>query len=234
VTFTVNDARDLIRLLTEHPEWRAELRPLILTDELLSLPDLVRQNTLSIELLTADVTELRRAVEGIDQRLLKLERGFIQLDGRVGRIESDVAELKGQTLEFRYERHIASYLSRHLRRIRNVTLDDLDLVHEALQSGRLSEDDWEQLGETDILLLARTDPAAAEVAVAVEVSNTIDLHEIERARRRADVLQAAGYQSVALVAGRSIDSRDRQRAVEERVAVILGGRIDHWPQPSAA
>ncbi len=32
---TVNDLHDLVRLLTEHPEWQVELRRLILTDELL-------------------------------------------------------------------------------------------------------------------------------------------------------------------------------------------------------
>ncbi len=37
--FTVDEFRDLIRLLEERPEWRAELRHLLLTDELLSMPE---------------------------------------------------------------------------------------------------------------------------------------------------------------------------------------------------
>lgn len=40
--FQVEEFRDLIRLLAERPEWRAELRQLVLTDELLTLPELVR------------------------------------------------------------------------------------------------------------------------------------------------------------------------------------------------
>ncbi|MER3449647.1 MAG: hypothetical protein C4315_07750, partial [Chloroflexota bacterium] len=36
--FTVEDFRDLIKLLEAHPEWRAELRRMILTEELLLLP----------------------------------------------------------------------------------------------------------------------------------------------------------------------------------------------------
>ncbi len=41
--FTVKDFRDLIRILEKHPEWQAELRRLILTDELLALPELIRE-----------------------------------------------------------------------------------------------------------------------------------------------------------------------------------------------
>ncbi len=41
--FSVEEFRDLIRLLEERPEWRADLRRLVLTDELLALPSLVRR-----------------------------------------------------------------------------------------------------------------------------------------------------------------------------------------------
>jgi len=36
--FTVEDFQDLIRLLAQHPEWQAELRLHVLSDELLELP----------------------------------------------------------------------------------------------------------------------------------------------------------------------------------------------------
>ena len=36
--FTVEDFHDLIQLLETHPEWRSDLRRLVLTDELLALP----------------------------------------------------------------------------------------------------------------------------------------------------------------------------------------------------
>jgi hypothetical protein len=40
MAFTVEEFQDLIRLLQERPEWRADLRRLVLTDELLALPEL--------------------------------------------------------------------------------------------------------------------------------------------------------------------------------------------------
>jgi hypothetical protein len=53
VAFTVEDFQDLVRLLEQHPEWRAELRRLVLTEELLELPALVR-----------DLAEAQRRTEG--------------------------------------------------------------------------------------------------------------------------------------------------------------------------
>ena len=39
MSFTVEDFRDLVRVLEERPEWREELRRFVLTHELLSLPE---------------------------------------------------------------------------------------------------------------------------------------------------------------------------------------------------
>ena len=41
--FELRDFQDLVRLLREHPDWREELRALLLTQEILTLPVLVRQ-----------------------------------------------------------------------------------------------------------------------------------------------------------------------------------------------
>ena len=39
MAFTVEDYRDLVQLLSEHPEWRSELWQLLLSGELLTLPE---------------------------------------------------------------------------------------------------------------------------------------------------------------------------------------------------
>ena len=38
MSFTVDDYHDLVRLVQQHPEWKSELRQLLLSDELLELP----------------------------------------------------------------------------------------------------------------------------------------------------------------------------------------------------
>ena len=72
MAFDVKDYLDFVRLLQEHPEWRAELRRLVLTDELLTLPELVR--------------ELADAQRRTEERVGRLEE-------RVGRLEAVVEEL---------------------------------------------------------------------------------------------------------------------------------------------
>lgn len=43
MAFTVRDYHDLVELLAQHPEWQTELRHLLLTDDLLTLPMRVRE-----------------------------------------------------------------------------------------------------------------------------------------------------------------------------------------------
>src|SRR5215211_3520363 len=65
VAFSVQDFHDLVRLLAERPEWRMELRPLILTEELLSLPAIVQR--------------LAKAQERTEERLGRLEAAVTAL-----------------------------------------------------------------------------------------------------------------------------------------------------------
>jgi hypothetical protein len=55
--FTANEFHDLIRLVESHPEWRVELRRLVLTDEPLALPEQVGVLT---EQMTAPLQVLLR------------------------------------------------------------------------------------------------------------------------------------------------------------------------------
>ncbi len=61
MTFTVADFSDLVRLLTEHPEWQAELRRLILSEDILTLPQVVRELTEAQRRTEEPVEELAEA-----------------------------------------------------------------------------------------------------------------------------------------------------------------------------
>ena len=74
MAFNVEEFQDLIRLLQERPEWRADLRRLVLTDELLALPELVR--------------ELVQAQQRTEVRVGRLEEALITLTEAQQRIES--------------------------------------------------------------------------------------------------------------------------------------------------
>ena len=64
--FTVDDFHDFIRLIETRPEWRTELRRLVLTNELLAMPEQLAElrarmsEVLVDEALGLDVTERKR------------------------------------------------------------------------------------------------------------------------------------------------------------------------------
>ncbi len=82
----IEDLSDLIRLLEQHPEWRSQLRRALLSDELLELPDLVREiaeiqrrhsemlaeHSQAIARLTEEVRLLAEAQRRTEQRVEEL------------------------------------------------------------------------------------------------------------------------------------------------------------------
>ncbi len=61
MAFTVQEFHDLIQLLEQHPEWRTELRRLMLSEELMSLPQAVRELAEAQRRTEQRVTELAEA-----------------------------------------------------------------------------------------------------------------------------------------------------------------------------
>lgn len=74
--FTVAEFHDLVRLVEERPEWRAELRRLMLTDELLALPEQVarlRHDTeQGFQQLAAQIAGLTAAQARTEEQLVAL------------------------------------------------------------------------------------------------------------------------------------------------------------------
>jgi len=76
MAFTIEDFRDLVRILEQKPEWRAELRRLLLTEELLALPERVERGFLELaeqpnammKCLAKFRADVDRAVCGVDRR----------------------------------------------------------------------------------------------------------------------------------------------------------------------
>ena len=84
--FTVEEFRDLLRILEERPEWRAELRRIVLTDALLTLPELVRS------LAEAQArTEIR--LGRLEEVVASLADAQARTEIRLGRLEEVVASL---------------------------------------------------------------------------------------------------------------------------------------------
>jgi hypothetical protein len=96
VAFSVEDFHDLVRLLEQHPEWRAELRLLLLTEELLGLPAIVRELA---ELQRQSAEDLRN----LRQVVAELADAQRQTADDLRDLSQSVAEAQRQTAEELHE-----------------------------------------------------------------------------------------------------------------------------------
>ena len=109
---TINDIADLVRILQDDPAWAEALRGVLLSRELLNLPEelanfarMVRENSeivnRRLEQLEGDVAELKAGQARLEGDVAEIKAGQARLEGDVAelragytRLEGDVAELK--------------------------------------------------------------------------------------------------------------------------------------------
>jgi hypothetical protein len=77
--FELPDFQDLIRFLRDHPDWQEELRALILTQELLTLPALVRELTETVAHLADRMDQLAETVTHLAESQQRLTDRMDQL-----------------------------------------------------------------------------------------------------------------------------------------------------------
>jgi len=89
--FTIEDFRDLVRILEEKPEWRAEVRRLILTDELLALPERVERGFLELtEAAKRHDEQIAEMRAEMDRRFAETDRRFAETDRRFGELIAEM------------------------------------------------------------------------------------------------------------------------------------------------
>jgi phage shock protein A len=101
MAFSVEDFQDLIRLLQERPEWRADLRRLVLTDELLALPELVRELVQAQQRTEVRVGRLEESVESLraetERRFQELVAAQLTLTGHLDVMRAAIQSLQEHT-----------------------------------------------------------------------------------------------------------------------------------------
>lgn len=140
-------------------------------------------------------------------------------------------------LELRYRDRPEAYLGSHLRKLCVLTLDDVPGLFEGYDAGKVSTRELEALAQLDAIIsgiLHRAGSPTMQVLVALEVSATIDEHDIVRAAEGAAILRRLGFTVVAAAGGNAICPEDRLRARDNEVAVLIGGEIFGWPDDLAA
>jgi len=235
----ITDFHDVVRLLEEHPEWLAELRRLVLTNDLLALPEQTAQTTRQIAALAeaqirGDVrlTELVEAQRHTDDQLATLIRqvtalteatktltkevGTLKTDVRT--LKTDMGDLKGDGLETRYRLHGSPFFGVVINGPTVLSMADLtSLLDQATSQGTLSKSEAMELRRADAVVRGTRKGEGSPVYLVVEVSWTVDTDDVERAARRASLLAKTGVSVLPVVAGKTVRPRAARLSHVQRV-----------------
>ena len=189
-----------------------------------------------VAVLKTDVRELKSDVAILKTDVRELKADVSDLKTRVGRLEVDVSVLKGDSLEVKLHRRIRPLVSQRLglRRpqvmhspVSDTESELYEPVEEALDNGFITAAQDTRISATDIILRAQRKDDRAPVWVAVEVSNDVSQHDIERVRQSADALSSVFRQdALAVVAGYRLHPQDTKRARQADVHTLLIGEDD--------
>jgi hypothetical protein len=210
--FTADEFHDLIRLVEAHPEWRTELRRLVLTDELLALPEQVGVLTEQMTALTIQVTALARSVQTLTD---------------------DVGALKERSLEADYRTKGPAYFGRLIHRPHVLTSDELvTLLEDAREHGVLSDAEVQELYDAALVVRGRRAMDGTAVYLVVEVSWSVGPYDVERAARRAALLAHIGVAVMPVVAGARLTAEAGRLAQQHQVWQLTAGHVIP-PEPAA-
>ena len=222
---TPNAAEEFMRSLDQHPEIEQELRRRLLTQELLDLPNTVGKLATAIsemrEIFDRRLTSLESQQSENTEQLNSIQQTLNTLDGRV-------ANITGSDYERRATRRVPSLLSRYLRLSRIQVLHSplqetapflVGMINNALTAHDITDSEADDL-EADIIVSANN-AAGDRTYLVAEASITIDDTNIDRAHRRAQILQSfAGRPVIPAVIGATASDANRQRATDANVHIL--------------
>ena len=226
---TISTTADLLRLLREDPDFRDQVRSLLLTQELIELPErfarfeaYVERHFETLETSVNDRFESMetRMKERFESMETSMDRQFAEVRGELGRI-------KGGDYERRVGGSFASYASMAFRQRQNRSLrrnmliySQLlgrdngfgDLIANAVDNGSISEDERAELEQADAVMSGQD--AGDAVYFVGEISLTVNNADIDRAIARAAIMQQ-GHRFGCLAHGYR-EHRTRYTACEDR------------------
>ena len=165
------------------------------------------------------VEELAQAQQRTETLLAELTRSHLRLEQRVGRNT-------GILLELTYRDKAYAYFGTLLRKVRVVSLQQI----EAQLEEHLSSREFRELLPLDLLVKGKVrdlDPAP-EVYLAVEISSVVDVGDVERAERRAALLRQAGVAAIPAVAGDDVTEGGEDSARQANVLLVQNGTKRFW------
>lgn len=199
MALTREDLQSLLRWLDEDPELLAEFRKRLLPEPILF--------------------EVRLPTDWMKK-----------VDARLDKLERDMGAMKGKVLEVDYRSKAASIFGMIVRNGREASEFVSGKLDEAEREGVVSAQEADFVMAADLLWMGaiRRGKFEGEVLVFVgEASWTIEIGDIERAERKAEILRRAKVWAIPFVSGSEwADESLREEALKRKVICIVDGKIE--------
>jgi len=183
----------------------------------------------------ARVRELAEAQEryreASEARFARIEAALEQVVVQLQKLTDRTGKLEGRLLELTYQQKAGSYFGHLLRRPRAFLPAEIEDQLE----GRITQEEFRELLAVDLLVSGRPRhlAEAPQVWLVVEISATVDRHDVERARQRADLLRRAGLRAIPTVAGEDATMGALEEAKTHKVLMLQDGRSWFWEEALA-
>ena len=180
---------------------------------------------------------LREFMEATNARLDSLESAVVVMRRDLIEMKVSVDDIRGRHVEMDLQGKIHAILGRRrLRRVQivraaypSVALPAFcDKVSDSLEDGDITDEQYDRVMDTDIIVRARRRGFDGYVYVAVEASNRLDRGDVDRVERTRRILAAVFPQSDirAMVYGVGISDEDRLHAESKGIETLLERRAD--------
>jgi len=236
-TIEIATFEDILEALRDNPIWVEQMRAIILSEELLSLParfnkfikeefrplkektDKIEKD---VEVLKADVKVLKEDVAVLKQDVEILKQDVAVLKQDVRGLKVDVNTLKGESFENKVRDRAPAFFGKLLRRTRVITTQDfVDTLDDAVDAGLISDNERDYALNADVVVRGKMRDSGKEVILVGEASVTVDLEDVERASRRAEITaRAFNQEAIGVVVGKEIADRAQKAADEYSVLVL--------------
>ena len=172
--------------------------------------------------------EMREGFARVDEQFAEVRAELQRQAAEQRRQANDIAKLKGFVLELIFDRRAPAVFGRYWRRVRVVPATEICELAESIQP--LTPEEEESLYRTDAYVMGVRKSDGREIIGVAEVSWMVDIGDVERAQRRAEVLTKRGLLAVPIVAGGEATQTVEQAAQQGECALLINGTFKY---PSA-
>jgi hypothetical protein len=161
-------------------------------------------------------------LDRISETLDRMAAAQAEFDRRLAGFQGRLGNMDGKLLELKYSDNLGNWFRQTMRRARRVLIKELDLLSEAVKTGRVSESEVSRLDDVDMIVGGSTQANGQdEMLLTVEISTTINVDDVDRAEAAAATLRKAGYRAVGFVGCHRASRDATTRSAELNVILDL-------------